>query len=73
MPFSIKQCMVNQHKSPGGNCNIIVGSGLNISCNKQVTICNFPQYKNQVCKVFYNKQYIRHKFGSMNQLELDIQ
>ena len=48
------------------NCNIIVGSGLNISCNKQVTICNFPvSTKNQVCNLFCNKQYIKHKFGSI--------
>ena len=64
MPFSIKQCMVNQHKSPGGNCNRIVGSGLNISCNKQVTICNFPvSTKIKFAKCFVTNNILNTSLG----------
>ena len=64
MPFSIKQCMVNQHKSPGGNCNIIVGSGLNISCNKQVTIRNFPvSTKIKFAKCFVTNNILNTSLG----------
>ena len=64
MPFSIKQCMVNQYKSPGGKYNEIVGSGLNISCNKQVTICNFPvSTKIKFAKCFVTNNILNTSLG----------